>query len=185
VFNVETRVVDDAMRDVAPGERGEIVHRSPQLMAGYWDKPEETDEAFRGGWFHSGDVGVMDEEGYITVVDRVKDVIKTGGTIVASREVEEVLFTHPAVSEVAVIALPHPRWIEAVTAIVVLRSGETAGADELIAHCRTGLAPFKVPKRILFQEDLPRNTAGKLLKRELRTQYADLAWPAEETARGQ
>ncbi|MGE7413986.1 acyl-CoA synthetase [Methylobacterium tarhaniae] len=183
VFNVETRVVDDAMRDVAPGERGEIVHRSPQLMAGYWDKPEETREAFRGGWFHSGDVGIMDEAGYITVVDRVKDVIKTGGTIVASREVEEVLFTHPGVSEVAVIALPHPKWIEAVTAVVVLRPGASAGAEELIAHCRTGLAPFKVPKRILFQDDLPRNTAGKLLKRELRTHYADLAWPGEEAER--
>lgn len=180
VFNVETRVVDDALQDVAPGERGEIVHRSAQLMAGYWDKPEETEEAFRGGWFHSGDVGIMDEAGYITVVDRVKDVIKTGGTIVASREVEEVLFTHPSVSEVAVIALPHPRWIEAVTAIVVLRPGTSAGAEELIAHCRTGLAPFKVPKRILFQEDLPRNTAGKLLKRELRSQYGSLAWPGDE-----
>ncbi|QRE73281.1 acyl-CoA synthetase [Methylobacterium aquaticum] len=180
VFNVETRVVDDALQDVAPGERGEIVHRSAQLMAGYWDKPEETEEAFRGGWFHSGDVGIMDEAGYITVVDRVKDVIKTGGTIVASREVEEVLFTHPSVSEVAVIALPHPRWIEAVTAIVVLRPGTSAGAEELIAHCRTGLAPFKVPKRILFQEDLPRNTAGKLLKRELRAQYGTLAWPGDE-----
>jgi fatty-acyl-CoA synthase len=183
VFNVETRIVDDAMRDVAPGERGEIVHRSPQLMAGYWDKPEETREAFRGGWFHSGDVGVMDEEGFITVVDRVKDVIKTGGTIVASREVEEVLFTHPAVSEVAVVALPHPKWIEAVTAFVVLRPGAEASADDLIAHCRTGLAPFKVPKRIIFQDDLPRNTAGKLLKRELRTHYADLAWPESEAAR--
>lgn len=180
VFNVETRVVDNALQNVAPGERGEIVHRSAQLMAGYWDKPEETEEAFRGGWFHSGDVGIMDEAGYITVVDRVKDVIKTGGTIVASREVEEVLFTHPSVSEVAVIALPHPRWIEAVTAIVVLRPGTSAGAEELIAHCRTGLAPFKVPKRILFQEDLPRNTAGKLLKRELRAQYGTLAWPGDE-----
>ncbi|UHC19251.1 acyl-CoA synthetase [Methylobacterium currus] len=180
VFNVETRIVDDAMRDVAPGERGEIVHRSAQLMAGYWDKPEETEEAFRGGWFHSGDVGIMDEDGYITVVDRVKDVIKTGGTIVASREVEEVLFTHPSVSEVAVIALPHPKWIEAVTAVVVLRPGAAAGAEELIAHCRTGLAPYKVPKRILFQDDLPRNTAGKLLKRELRTHYATLDWAGED-----
>ncbi|WP_425352655.1 AMP-binding enzyme [Methylobacterium terrae] len=171
------------MQDVAAGERGEIVHRSPQLMAGYWDKPEETREAFRGGWFHSGDVGVMDEEGFITVVDRVKDVIKTGGTIVASREVEEVLFTHPGVSEVAVVALPHPKWIEAVTAVVVLRPGAEASADDLIAHCRTGLAPFKVPKRIIFQDDLPRNTAGKLLKRELRAHYADLAWPDGEAGR--
>ncbi len=185
VFNVETRIVDDAMRDVAPGERGEIVHRSPQLMAGYWDKPEETREAFRGGWFHSGDVGIMDEAGYITVVDRVKDVIKTGGTIVASREVEEVLFTHPGVSEVAVIALPHPKWIEAVTAVVVRRPGAAVDAEELVAHCRAGLAPFKVPKRILFQDDLPRNTAGKLLKRALRDTYAALDWNEDaDAARG-
>ncbi len=179
------RIVDDAMRDVAPGERGEIVHRSPQLMAGYWDKPEETREAFRGGWFHSGDVGIMDEAGYITVVDRVKDVIKTGGTIVASREVEEVLFTHPGVSEVAVIALPHPKWIEAVTAVVVRRPGAAVDAEELVAHCRAGLAPFKVPKRILFQDDLPRNTAGKLLKRALRDTYAALDWNEDaDAARG-
>ncbi|GJD50345.1 Long-chain-fatty-acid--CoA ligase [Methylobacterium crusticola] len=173
VLNVETRVVDAAMRDVAPGEQGEIVHRSPQLMVGYWDKPEETREAFEGGWFHSGDVGVMDAEGYLYVVDRMKDVIKTGGTMVASREVEEALFTHPAVSEVAVIALPDPKWIEAVTAVVVLRPGHEADAEGLIAHCRQGLAPFKVPKRILFRDDLPRNTAGKLLKRALRAEYAE------------
>jgi fatty-acyl-CoA synthase len=160
---------------VAPGQQGEIVHRSPQLMVGYWGKPDETREAFEGGWFHSGDVGVLDEEGYLTVVDRLKDVIKTGGSMVASREVEEALFTHPAVSEVAVIALPDPKWIEAVTAVVVLRPGETVDEAGLIAHARTSLAPFKVPKRVIFRPDLPRNTAGKLLKRELRAEYADAA----------
>ena len=172
VLQVETRVVDADMRDVPPGTQGEIVHRSPQLMVGYWDKPEETAEAFAGGWFHSGDVGVLDDEGYLYVVDRVKDVIKTGGVIVASREVEEALFTHPAVSEVAVIATPDPKWIEAVTAIVVLRQGESADAEALIAHCRARLAPFKVPKRVIFRADLPRNTAGKVLKRELRDAHA-------------
>lgn len=172
VLNVETRVVDENMRDVAPGEQGEIVHRSPQLLLGYWGKPEETREAFEGGWFHSGDVGVLDEEGYLTIVDRVKDVIKTGGTMVASREVEEVLFTHPAVSEVAVIALPHEKWIEAVTAVVVLRPGETLDEADLMAHARRSLAPFKLPKRVIFRGDLPRNTAGKILKRELRGEYA-------------
>ncbi|PZN07850.1 MAG: acyl-CoA synthetase [Bacillota bacterium] len=172
VFHVETRVVDEAMRDVPPGELGEIVHRSPQLLVGYWDKPEETDEAFRGGWFHSGDLGYVDEQGYLYVVDRLKDVINTGGVLVASREVEEALYTHPAVSEVAVIALPDPKWIEAVTAVVVLKHGATATAEELIDHARQRLAPFKVPKRVIFVDDLPRNASGKILKRELRARLA-------------
>jgi len=175
VLNVETRVVDADMNDCPPGTQGEIVHRSPQLLVGYWDKPQETEEAFEGGWFHSGDVGVMDEAGYLTIVDRIKDVIKTGGTMVASREVEEALFTHPAVSEVAVIALPDPKWVEAVTAVVVLRRDHQATEAELIAHARQTLAPFKLPKRIFFADTLPRNTAGKLLKRELRKQFAEAA----------
>jgi fatty-acyl-CoA synthase len=172
IMTVETRVVDADMRDVPPGTQGEIVHRSPQLLLGYWDKQKETEEAFEGGWFHSGDVGYLDEEGYLFVVDRVKDVIKTGGTVVASREVEEALFTHPAVSEVAVIALPDPKWIESVTAVVVVRQGHEVTADALIEHARTQLAPFKIPKQVIFRDELPRNTAGKLLKRELRSEYA-------------
>ena len=111
---VETRVVDPEMNDAPPGERGEIVHRSPHLMTGYWEKPEETEEAFGGGWFHSGDLGYFDEEGYLYVVDRVKDVINTGGIQVSGSEVEDVLFDHEAVSEVAVIGLPDEKWIEAV-----------------------------------------------------------------------
>ncbi|QFU16082.1 fatty acyl-CoA synthetase [Microvirga thermotolerans] len=172
IMTVETRVVDTELRDVPSGTYGEIVHRSPQLLLGYWDKQQETEEAFEGGWFHSGDIGYMDDEGYLFIVDRVKDVIKTGGTMVASREVEEALFTHPAVSEVAVIALPDPKWIEAVTAVVVLRPGHDVTAEALIEHARTRLAPFKLPKRIIFRDELPRNTAGKLLKRELRSEYA-------------
>jgi fatty-acyl-CoA synthase len=168
IFNVQTRVVDLEMNDVAPGIQGEIVHRSPQLLTGYWDKPDATEEAFAGGWFHSGDVGFFDADGFLYVVDRIKDVINTGGVLVASRDVEEALFTHPAVSEVAVIALPDPKWIEAITAVVVLRPGASATEEELIAHARQHLAAFKLPKRVLFVEDLPRNTAGKLLKRELR-----------------
>jgi fatty-acyl-CoA synthase len=172
VLNVETRVVDAEMRDVPPGTQGEIVHRSPQLLVEYWNKPVETAEAFAGDWFHSGDVGYFDDAGYLYVVDRIKDVINTGGVVVASREVEEALFTHPAVSEVAVIALPDAKWIEAVTAVVVVRAGMTATEAELVAHARRHLAPFKVPKRVIFAETLPRNTAGKLLKRELRQIYA-------------
>jgi fatty-acyl-CoA synthase len=177
IFNVQTRVVDPDMNDAPPGTQGEIVHRSPQLLTGYWDKPDATEEAFAGGWFHSGDVGYFDEAGFLYIVDRIKDVINTGGVLVASRDVEDALFSHPAVSEVAVIALPDPTWIEAITAVVVLREGQSATEDELIAHARTHLAPFKLPKRIIFVDDLPRNTAGKLLKRELRrTMGASTPW---------
>jgi fatty-acyl-CoA synthase len=172
---VETRVVDTEMRDVPPDERGEIVHRSPQLLTGYWGMQEETAAAFTGGWFHSGDVGTMDAEGYITVVDRIRDVINTGGVLVASREVEDAVLTHPAVSECAVIALPDPRWIEAVAAVVVLRAGKVATEEELVAYARIGLAPYKVPKRVILTDHLPRNTAGKLLKRELRAKYGGSA----------
>ena len=171
-INVETRIVDPDMNDVAPGQQGEIVHRSPQLLTYYWNNPEETAKAFYGGWFHSGDVGVMDAEGYITIVDRLKDVINTGGVLVASREVEEALFTHEAVSEVAVIAVPDPKWVEAVAAVVVLRAGMTASEAELEAHARELLASYKVPKRIIFTDHLPKNTAGKLLKRQLRAIYS-------------
>ncbi len=172
ILNVETRVVDEAMQDAPPGVNGEIVHRSPQLLTEYWDKPGETAQAFAGGWFHTGDVGYRDEAGYLYVVDRLKDVINTGGIVVSSREIEETLFTHPAVYEAAVIALPDERWVEAIAAVVVLRPGEQADEADLLAHARATLAPFKVPKRIIFTDSLPRNTAGKLLKRELRATYS-------------
>jgi fatty-acyl-CoA synthase len=171
-LNVQTRVVDQDMNDVPPGTHGEIVHRSPHLMVGYWDKPTETAEAFAGGWFHSGDVGYFDEEGYLYIVDRIRDVINTGGVLVASREVEEILFTHPAVSEVAVVGLPDDKWIEAVTAFVVLRPGHAVDGATLQALAREHLAPYKLPKKVVFVDNLPRNTAGKLLKRELRKQYS-------------
>jgi fatty-acyl-CoA synthase len=175
VLNVETRVIDHDMNDVPPGTHGEIVHRSPQLLTGYWNKPAETAEAFAGGWFHSGDVGYFDDDGYLYIVDRIRDVINTGGVLVASREVEEVLFTHEAVSEVAVVGLPDEKWIEAVTAFVTLRPGHSPDEATLIAHARQHLAPFKLPKRVVFVDNLPRNTAGKLLKRELRRQYSEPA----------
>ncbi len=168
VLFVETRVVDDDMNDVAPGELGEVIYRSPQLCRGYWDKPDETEEAFVGGWFHSGDLVRIDEEGYLFVVDRIKDVINTGGVLVASREVEDALFRHDAVAEVAVVGLPHERWIEAIAAVVVL-SGE-ATEDELIAHARSSLAPHKVPKSIHLVDEIPKNASGKILKRELRAE---------------
>jgi fatty-acyl-CoA synthase len=167
-INVETRIVDDDDQPVPAGTVGEIVHRSPHATLGYWNDEEKTAEAFRGGWFHSGDLGVLDDDGYLRVVDRKKDMIKTGGENVASREVEEVLYQHPAVAEVAVFGLPHPTWIEAVTAAVVRRAGSSVSAEELIAHCRERLAGFKTPKRVIFVEALPKNASGKILKRELR-----------------
>ncbi|MGM0615970.1 MAG: fatty acyl-CoA synthetase [Pseudomonadota bacterium] len=168
ILTVETRIVDVEMNDVPAGQHGEIVHRSPHLLTGYWDKPEMTEEAFMGGWFHSGDVGYMDEAGYLFVVDRIKDVINTGGIVVASREVEEVLFQHPCVSEVAVIGLPDDRWIEAITAVVVLKEGKEVSEAALIEHAKGLMAHYKVPKQIHFADSLPKSTAGKILKRYLR-----------------
>ncbi|MBL6751426.1 MAG: acyl-CoA synthetase [Nevskia sp.] len=170
-LNVETRVVDDAGREVAPGEVGEIVHRSPQLLSEYYLDPERTASAFEGGWFHSGDLAVVDEEGYLTIVDRKKDMIKTGGENVASREVEEAIYRLPQVSEVAVVGVPHPRWIEAVIAVVVPKPGSGLCEADVIAHCQAHLAGFKVPKRVVFAEALPKNPSGKLLKRDLRRQF--------------
>jgi fatty-acyl-CoA synthase len=168
VLNVETRVVNDAMQDVAPGEAGEIVHRSPHLMLGYLNDEERTRAAFEGDWFHSDDLGVIDDEGYISVVDRKKDMIKTGGKNVASREVEEMIYRLPEVSEVAVVGLPDPQWVEAVTAVIVLKAGKTLSEDAVMTFCREHMAGFKAPKRVVFVDALPKNPTGKLLKRELR-----------------
>ncbi|MGW3417829.1 acyl-CoA synthetase [Streptomyces phaeochromogenes] len=171
VLFVDARVVDENGEDVPDGTSGEVVYRSPQLCEGYWDKPEETAEAFKDGWFHSGDLVVRDAQGYFTVVDRVKDVINSGGVLVASRQVEDALYMHPGVAEVAVIGLPDDRWIEAVTAVVVPRG--TVTEDELVAHARENLAHFKAPKRVVFVDELPRNASGKILKRELRDRLGE------------
>ncbi|MEU3557922.1 acyl-CoA synthetase [Streptomyces fragilis] len=169
VLFVEARVVDENGKDVPDGTPGEIVYRSPQLCEGYWDKPEATEEAFRDGWFHSGDLAVRDADGYHTIVDRVKDVINSGGVLVASRQVEDALYTHPEVAEVAVVGLPDARWIEAVTAFVVRRGEVTE--EELVAHAKERLASFKAPKRVVLVDELPRNASGKILKRELRDRH--------------
>lgn len=176
ILFVQMRVVDAEMNDVEPGGTGEVVYRSPQLCEGYWDNTEATEEAFRGGWFHSGDLARIDAEGYITVVDRIKDVINTGGVLVASRDVEDVLYTHPAVAEVAVVALPDPKWIEIVSAFVVKKDDVTE--EELIEHSRKSLAKFKIPKKVIFVDELPRNGSGKLLKRVLREQATVAETPA-------
>jgi fatty-acyl-CoA synthase len=153
---------------VPVGTVGEIVHRSGHVMTGYLDDPEKTSEAFTFGWFHSGDLGMFDSDGYLYVVDRKKDMIKTGGENVASREVEEVLYQHPGIEEVAVIGLPDPKWIEIVAAVVVPRKGVSLTDKELISFCKERLAGFKCPKRIVVVEKLPKNPSGKILKRELK-----------------
>lgn len=170
-INVETAILDDDDVEVGSGVVGEIAHRSPHLMLGYLDDAAKTAEAFRGGWFHSGDLGYYDEFGLLHVVDRKKDMIKTGGENVASREVEEVLYRHPGVEEVAVFGLPDPVWVEAVVATVVARQGVEVTEDELVAHCRAHLAGFKTPKQVFFVDSLPKNPSGKLLKRVLRARF--------------
>jgi len=179
VLNVETRVVDELGRNVPVGAVGEVVHRSPQLLSGYYHDVERTDAAFSGGWFHSGDLARIDHDGYLTIVDRKKDMIKTGGENVASREVEEVLYRLDGIAEVAVIGLPDPVWVESVTAVIVPRPGHSVTPESVIVHCREALAGFKVPKRVILVESLPKNPSGKLLKRELRELYA--TWPDSAT----
>jgi fatty-acyl-CoA synthase len=172
VLNVETRLMDEEGGFVPMGTVGEIVHRSGHVMTGYLNDPQKTGDAFRFGWFHSGDLGRFDEDGYLYVVDRVKDMIKTGGENVASREVEEVLYRHPGVEEVAVIGLPDPKWIEIVAAVVVPRKRASITEAELVSYCRQHLAVFKCPKKVVILEKLPKNPSGKILKRELKKMFS-------------
>ena len=166
-MGVEMRVVNDAMDDLPPGAVGQMAVRSPSVMAGYWRKPEATAEVMHGDWYLTGDLGYRDEESYIYLVDRAKDMIVSGGENIYSTEVEDALGSHPAVREVAVFGVPDPRWGEAVYAVVFARQPVTA--DVLVAHCRQRIAGFKVPRRIeLRAEPLPKSAAGKILKRELR-----------------
>lgn len=154
------------------GEVGEIVIRSATVMKGYWNNPAATRAAFfADGWLRTGDAAYMDEEGFVFVHDRVKDMIVSGGENVYPAEVENALFGHPAIADVAVIGVPDPRWGEAVKAIVVLRQGQRAGADEIIAHARQRIAGYKAPKSIDFVDALPRNASGKVLRRTLRAPY--------------
>jgi fatty-acyl-CoA synthase len=172
VVNVETAILDDADNPLPADTIGEIAHRSPHLMLGYLDDPAKTAEAFRGGWFHSGDLGYYDEHRLLHVVDRKKDMIKTGGENVASREVEEVLYRHNGIQEAAVFGLAHPVWVEAVVAAVIPRDGVTLSEDEVLTHCRGHLAGFKIPKQVFFVDSLPKNPSGKLLKRNLRERFS-------------
>ena len=169
-LHLELDLWDDEGRSVPAGERGEIVLRGPKVFAGYWNDPEATAEAFAGGWFHTGDVGVRDDDGYLFIVDRLKDMIISGGENIAGSEVERVLYEHPAVLEAAVVGRPDERWGEVPVAFVARRPDATATADDLIAHCREQLAKFKVPQAVTFVGALPRNPSGKVLKRELRSE---------------
>ena len=166
---LELDLWDDTGASVPTGEQGEIVLRGPKVFAGYWRDPDATAAAFAGGWFHTGDIGMRDDEGYVYIVDRLKDLIISGGENIASSEVERVLYEHAAVLEVAVVGRPDARWGEVPVAFVVPRADATVTPDELIEHCRGQLAKFKVPKAVTLVEELPRNPSGKVLKRELRT----------------
>lgn len=170
VFYVEARVINSTGDIAQAGEPGEIQYRSPQVMLGYWNKPEATEEAFVDGWFRSGDQVTVDSRGYIQVVDRIKDVINTGGVLVAPREVEDCIYELEQVAEVAVLGVADERWIEAITAVVVLKDGAQLTAESVRSHVRSRIADFKVPKRVDFVAQLPRNQSGKLLKRDLRAQ---------------
>lgn len=171
VLGTEVRIVDAHDRPVPHGTLGEIVARGPQLMQGYWNQPETTAEALRGGWMHTGDAGVMDEEGYLYIHDRIKDMIVSGGENVYPRVVEEVLFQHPAIADAAVIGVPDDRWGEAVKALVVVRQGMAISAEELIGFCRAKLGGFERPRSVDFVDALPRTPSGKVLKRVLREPY--------------
>jgi len=172
----EVRIVDDQGHDVPLGEAGEILARSDRMMSGYWRKPEETAETIRDGWLHMGDVGRMDEDGYIYLVDRKKDMIISGGENIYSREVEEVLYTHPAILEAAVVGVPDEKWGESVKAVVVLKGGGEASEEEIIEFCKEHLASYKKPRSVEFRESLPKTGSGKIKKGEIREDY----WKGQE-----
>ena len=172
----EVRIVDHQGHDVPLGEAGEILARSDRMMTGYWRMPEATAETIEDGWLHTGDVGKMDEDGYIYLVDRKKDMIISGGENVYSREVEEVLYTHPAIFEAAVVGVPDEKWGEAVKAVVVLKEGAEASEEEIIDFCKEHLASYKKPRSVDFRGALPKTGSGKIKKGEIREDY----WKGQE-----
>lgn len=170
-IGVHVRIVDDRGEDVAPGEVGELVVRSKATMKEWWRRPEDTAETIKNGWVHTGDMGRYDEEGYIYIVDRKRDMIVSGGENVYPREVEEVLYAHPSVQEAAVIGIPDPYWVEKVYALVVPKKAGMVSEEDLIRFCKERLAGYKAPKGVEFVEELPKNPAGKILKKEIRARY--------------
>jgi long-chain acyl-CoA synthetase len=168
---VEVRVVDAAGKPVEPGARGEVVVRGPNVMMGYWKRPELTASALRDGWLHTGDIGMVDEDGYLYLVDRKADMIVTGGENVYPTETEHVLYKHPSVQECVVLSAPDAKWGERVQAVVVLRPGQAVSEDELIEFCKQRLAGYKCPKRIAFWDALPKSAVGKLLRRDVKAKF--------------
>ncbi|MCL2336530.1 MAG: AMP-binding protein, partial [Firmicutes bacterium] len=173
--NTKVRVVNEQGEEVKPGEIGEMIIQSEQMMLGYWNLPEMTAQTIKNGWLYTGDLATVDEDRYIYIKDRKKDMIISGGENVYPREVEECLYTHPAVKECAVIGIPHEKWVEAVHALIVLKDQQTATAEEIIAFCKQQIAGYKVPKSVEFVADLPKNPSGKLLKKELRDRLREAA----------
>ena len=176
ILGAEVRVVNEDSSPCMPGEWGEVVARGPILMKGYWKMPEATEKAVRDGWLWTGDVGYLDEEGYLYIVDRSKDMIISGGENIYPREIEEVLYTHPAVADAAVIGVPSEKWGEDVKACIVLKPEEQIAAEDVITFCRENLAAYKCPKSVDFIAELPRNLSGKILKKDLRAPY----WEGQE-----
>ncbi len=174
--HVQIEIRDDEGRALPPGVEGEICLKGPKVTKGYWKDPEKTAKSFFGDWFRSGDVGVLDEEGFLTITDRKKDMIISGGENIASSEVERVIYGLPQVAECAVIGLPDETWGERPAAVVVLKPDSTVSAEDVIAACGARLARFKVPKEVHFRDSLPRNPSGKVLKRVLRD---EMTAPAE------
>lgn len=169
--NVSVRIVDDEDRDVPVGQPGEILLRHASVMAGYWNNSAATAETLRGGWLHTGDMAKFDEDGFLYLVDRKKDMIISGGENVYSREVENALYQHPAIAEAVVIGIPDPKWGEAVHAVVALKPGGSTTEDELVAHCRTLIAGYKRPRSIDFLDELPKMPTGKIDKVAVRNKY--------------
>jgi len=170
IENFEIKIFDKKDREVSLGEWGEICIKGPGVMSGYWNRPEETSAALRNGWLHSGDIGTMDDEGFVFIVDRVKDMINVAGFKVWPAEVEQYLYHHPAVKELAVYGVPHPEKGETVRAAVVLKENEDVTTEEIIAFCRERMANYKVPASVEFIEELPKSATGKILKRVLKEQ---------------
>jgi long-chain acyl-CoA synthetase len=170
--DVEVKIVDELDEEVPNGVMGEIVVRGEVVMKGYWKNPEATARTLRGGWLHTGDLGIMDEKGYVYLLDRAKDMIISGGENIYSREIEDVILRHTDVFEVAVIGVPDEKWGEAVKAIVVLKEGaKQVTENEIISFCKNHLASFKKPKSVEFAPAIPKNSYGKILKREIRDKY--------------
>src|SRR3990172_1868613 len=170
---VDVRVINEKGEEIRKDEKGvgEIIVKGDIVTKGYWKLPEETEKSIRDGWLHTGDMAVMDEEGYVTIVDRKKDMILTGGENVYSTEVENVLYMHPAILECAVVGIPDAKWGEAVKGVVVLKSGQKAAAEEIIQFCKEKIAHYKAPKSIDFIAALPRTGSGKIHKKGLRDKY--------------